>query len=155
MRKSMLVAASLLFVTASALAQHSSPTNSVSVFVSDPTLFHTSSGTNFDAAYGAAFDHMFNNHISGELSVTRQPIRRYVTTLSTAGMPSSFSNYRDELYPIDANLFYHFLNDSRWKPFLGAGLRYVKDSFVSSGPLGRYHVVHRSTDPEISGGVIF
>jgi outer membrane protein W len=155
MRKSIVIAVSLLFVVASAFAQeHATPANTFSVFLADPTLFHTSSGTNLDAAYGAAFDHMFSRHISGELSVTRQPFRRYVTTFSTVGQPS-FSNYQDERYPIDANLSYHFLTDSRWKPYLGAGLRYVQDSFVSSGPLGKYHIVRRSADPEISGGVTF
>lgn len=155
MRKSIVIAVSLLFVVASAFAQQNAiPANTVSVFISEPTVFHTSSGTNFDAAYGAAFDHMFNNHISGELSVTRQSIRRYVTTYGAAGQPS-FSSYMDALYPIDASLSYHFLTDSRWKPYVGAGVRYLQDSLVSSGPLGRHRVSYRSFDPEISGGVMF
>jgi len=155
MRKSIVVAVSLLFVVASAFAQQNAvPANSVSVFLADPTVFHTSDGTTFDAAYGAALDHMFSRHISGELSVTRQAIRRYVTTFSI-NEPPTFSSYRDALYPVDATLAYHFLTDSRWKPYVGAGLRYLHESVLTSGPLGSRHISYRSVDPEISGGVTF
>ena len=50
MRKSLVIAASLLFVITSAFAQQTTPSNSVSVFVSDLSVTHTSSnGTSFDA----------------------------------------------------------------------------------------------------------
>jgi outer membrane protein W len=156
MQKLMLVTASLLFVTASTFAQPSSPANSVSVFVSDVAFTSSaSSGSRLDVSYGAAFAHLFSKHISAELSVTKQPFRRYVSTFSSRGeLPVSFS-YMDEVYPIDANISYHFITDSRWKPYVGVGARYLRDSFLSSGPLGRYRLSFRSVDPEISGGVTF
>jgi outer membrane protein W len=156
MRKSIIVAVSLLFVVASAFAQQSAPSNTVSVFVSDLTVSHTSSsGTRLDAGYGGAFDHRFTEHLSAELSVTSQRIRRNVTTFSIAGQPPVFSSYTDTLYPIDANVSYHFLTDSRWKPYLGAGLRYLSDTVRGNGPLGSYRLTSRTVDPEVSGGVTF
>jgi len=61
----------------------------------------------------------------------------------------------DRLYPIDANVSYHFLNGSRWKPYLGAGVRYVSDSLHFSGPYRSNRFTENSVDPEISGGITF
>ena len=155
MRRSIVVAVSLLFVVASAFAQQSSHSNTVSVFVSDLSIVHSSSlGTDVDASYGVAFNHMFSNHLSGELSVTSQRIRQSVTTFSGGGQPI-FTSYSDTLYPIDANVSYHFLTDSRWKPYIGAGLRYLNSTVYGSSPFGNYRNDLHSIDPEVSGGVTF
>src|SRR5437773_12430196 len=80
MKKSMVMAVSLLFVVASAFAQQPSRSNSVSVFVTDLSLSGSDvSGSRADAAYGAAFGHMFNERFSGELSVTNQHFREFFT----------------------------------------------------------------------------
>ncbi len=136
MRRSIVIAVSLLFVVASAFAQQNSHSNTVSVFVSDLSISHTSqSGTDVDASYGVAFNHMFNKFLSGEVSVTSQQIWRNVSTFSVPG-PPTYRSYRDTLYPIDANVSYHFLTNSRWKPYVGAGLRYLNNTFLySGGPL--------------------
>src|SRR3954469_2282338 len=111
MRKSIVIAVSLLFVVASAFAQQGSHSNTVSVFVSDLSISHTDqSGTNLDASYGVAFNHMFNKYLSGEVSVTSQQIRRSVSTFSVPG-PATYRSYTDTLYPIDASVSYHFLTD--------------------------------------------
>lgn len=154
MRKSIIIAVSLLFVVGSAFAQDVRP-NTVSVFVSDFTASHTSSsGTNVDAAFGAAFGHMFNRHLGAELSVTSQPAQRYVANF-IGGQPVSESSYTVKLLPIDAIVSYHFLTDSRWKPYVGAGARYLSNSVRQTTPLGNYRFTNISVDPEISGGVIF
>jgi outer membrane protein W len=155
MRKSMVVAVSLLFVVASAFAQQRSPSNTVSVFVSDLAISHTdASGTDLDASYGVAFDHMFNQHLSAELSVTSQSIQRVVTTFSDPG-PATYRSYTDTLYPIDASVSYHFITEGRWKPYVGGGLRYLDNTISFNGPLGRYRLGSRTIDPEVSGGVTF
>src|SRR5947209_14010281 len=106
MRKSILVAASLLFVAAQAFSQQPNRSNSVSIFVSDLSVFHTSTyGTRVDAGYGASFDHMFSNRVSGELSVTSQRFRSFVTTFSASGVPTTTS-FSDRMYPIDATVAY-------------------------------------------------
>jgi len=156
MRKSIVIAVSLLFVVASAFAQqHATPANTVSVFVSDLTVFHSSSsGTNVDATYGAAFDHMFSRHVSAELSVTSQRIRRSVSTFGPAGQPV-FASFTDTLYPVDASVSYHFFTNSRWKPYLGGGVRYVSGTVRNFSQLNNYRVSTHSIDPEVSGGVMF
>ena len=155
MRKSLVIAASSLFVITSAFAQQSTPSNSVSVFVSDLSVTHTSSnGTSFDAGYGAAFDHRFGEHVSAELTVTTQRIRQSYTTISPSGQPV-FTSYTRTLLPVDANVSYHFFTNSRWKPYLGGGLRLVSDTVRNVAPLNNYWFTSRSVDPEVSGGVTY
>ena len=155
MRKSIIVAVSLLFVVASAFAQQPNRSNSVSFFVSDLSVFHSSTyGTRIDAGYGASIDHMFSNRVSGELSVTSQRFRSFVTTLTPSGSPTTIA-FSDRTYPIDANVSYHFLTDNRWKPYIGAGLRYVSTTLHSGGPFGDHEFTSRTVDPEVSGGVTF
>ena len=155
MQRSMIVAVSLLLFAASAFAQQPSRSNSVSVFVSDLSFIYSSTnGTRFDAAYGASLAHMFSNRFSGELSVTSEHTRAFVTTFDPSGAPTT-STFSKRVYPIDANLSYHFLTDSRWKPYVGGGLRYLSDSVRGFGPLGDYHIATRSVNPEVSGGITF
>ena|SRR5438105_1105609 len=157
MRKSIVIAVSLLLVVASAFAQqHATPANTVSVFVSDAMVtYSSSSGSRLDVSYGGAFDHMFNRHISAELSVTSQPARRYFSTFVVSGQPATSSS-TVHFHPIDANVSYHFLTDSRWKPYLGGGLRYLNNSVIVNGLFGDSHrFTTRTVDPEISGGVVF
>lgn len=154
MRKAIIVAASLLFVVASAFAQQNTSSNTISVFVSDMSVTHSSAGTNLDAGYGAAFDHMFNNHISAELTVTSQRMRQSFTTFTVTG-PPTVTSYTKTLFPVDANVSYHFLTDSRWKPYLGVGLRYLNSTVQGVAPLNNYRLKSRSLDPEVSGGVTF
>ncbi|HEX9460107.1 MAG TPA: OmpW family outer membrane protein [Thermoanaerobaculia bacterium] len=155
MRKSLVIAASLLFVITSAFAQQTTPSNTVSVFVSDLSVTHSSSsGTSFDAGYGAAFAHRFSDHISAELTVTTQRIRQSSTTVSPSGQ-AVFTSYTRTLLPFDANVSYHFFTNSRWKPYLGGGLRYVRDTVRDVAPYTNYRFTSRSVDPEVSGGVTY
>lgn len=156
MRKSIVIAVSLLFVVASAFAQqHATPANTVSVFVSDVSvIYSSSSGTNIDAAYGAAFAHMFTNRVSAELSVMSQRVKESVSTFGPAGQPV-YASFTNTLYPVDATVSYHFFTDSRWKPYLGGGVRYVSGTFRNTSQLYSYRVSTHSIDPEVSGGVVF
>src|SRR3954447_19841330 len=157
MRKSIVIAASLLFIAGSAFAQQQATrANTVSVFLSDAmATYSSSSGSRLDVSYGGAFDHMFNRHISAELSVTSQPARRYFSTVVTSGEPT-VSSSTVHFHPIDANVSYHFLTDSRWKPYLGGGLRYLNNSVIVTGLFGEKHrFTSRTVDPEVSGGVVF
>lgn len=155
MRKTIIVAASLLFVVGSAFAQQPDRSNTVSVFVSDLSISSSNStGTNVDTSYGAAFGHMFNRNWSAELSVTSQPIQR-TTIITFATQQPIYSTFRDRLYPIDANASYHFLTNSRWKPFVGGGLRYLDYKTTLDLQTGVSRHSQRFVDPEITGGVTF
>src|SRR3954451_24831583 len=154
MRKSIIVAVSLLFIVASAFAQQPTHSNTVSVFVSDLAVSRTSSGTDLDVAYGVAFDHMFSKRVSAELSVTRQRTRESFTIFTAAGQPV-FGSFTNTLYPVDAIVSYHFFTDSRWKPYIGGGARYVSGTTRNDSLFNSYRFSTRSIDPEISGGVTF
>lgn len=155
MKRLMVMAVSLLCVAATAFAQQGRRSNSVSVFITDLSLSNSNSGgSRVDAAYGASFDHMFSNRVSAELSVTSERFAGYVTTFSPSGLPTT-STFSRRLYPIDANVSYHFLTDGRWKPYIGGGFRYLSDTVHGFGLLGDYRITRRSVDPEVSGGIIF
>ncbi len=154
MRKSLVIVASLLFVT-SAFAQQTTPSNTISVFVSDLAVTHTvASRTSPGAGVGAAFAHRFSDHISAELTVTTEGFRDSFTTVSPSGQ-QVFTSYSKWLRPIDANVSYHFFTNSRWKPYLGGGLRYVTDTVSNIAPLNSYRSTSRSVHPEVSGGVTY
>jgi hypothetical protein len=53
-------------------------------------------------------------------------------------------------YPIDLTARYRFVNDTRWKPFIGAGARYVAAPHVDS----MFGYTNRLS-PELVGGVVF
>ncbi len=155
MRNARMVMVSLLFAAAPVFAQQSHYTNSVSVFVSDLSIAESSAtGTRFGSDFGAALEHMFSDRVSAELAVTSQRIGGSVTTFPLEGFPTTTTR-SGRIYPIDATASYHFFTDSRWKPYLGAGARYVSDSVRVTGPLGDNRFTRRSTDPEITGGVTF
>ncbi|HSY50154.1 MAG TPA: OmpW family outer membrane protein [Thermoanaerobaculia bacterium] len=154
MRKSIIVATSLLFVVATAFAQQPNHSNTVSVFVSDLAISHSAeAGTNLETSYGAAFGHMFNRNWSAELSVTSQPLQE--TSIIVVNQQAIYSTFRDKLYPVDANISYHFLTGSRWKPYVGGGLRYLDFKTRLDLPTGVQRLSQRFVDPEVSGGVTF
>ena len=136
MRNARMVMVSLLFAAAPVFAQRPHYTNSVSVFVSDLSFTSNASGSSFDSDFGAALEHMFSDRFSGDLSVTSQRIDRLATTFTSSGLPTTTPT-SDRIYPIDASVTYHFFTDGRWKPYLGAGARYVSDSVHVTGLLGQ------------------
>jgi outer membrane protein W len=164
MWKPIVVAASLLFVVASALGQEARHSNAVSIFATDMSVGNSgANGAKFDAAYGspkvdtaygASFDRMFSDRLSAEVSVTSQNSRRVVRTFSSGSAPT-YGIASIRLYPIDATVSYHFLTHNRWNPYIGAGLRYVKDTYHGPGPLYEYYDTIRKVDPEVSGGLVF
>ena len=151
MHKSAVVAAFLLLFSVSAFPQTS---NTVSVFVTHLGQSIIGNAT-IDKAYGVSFDHMLNERFSAELSVSSQRYRRRERIFSSSSEPFS-KLYFNRLYPIDANVSYHVLNGSRLRPYIGAGLRFVNDTFHGFEGGGRTafyrHAVH-TIDPEISGGI--
>lgn len=154
MRKSIIVAVSLLFVVATGFAQQPNHSNTVSVFVSDLAISHSAAaGTNLETSYGAAFGHMFNRNWSAELSVTSQPYQG--NSIMVVNQKAIYSTFQDRLYPVDANISYHFLTGSRWKPYVGGGLRYLDFKTRLDLPIGVQRFSQRFVDPEVNAGVTF
>jgi outer membrane protein W len=151
MRNGIIAAVSLLFVITPVFAQQAR-SNSVSVFVSDFRVTVDSHATSFESVFGAGFGHMFTDRISGELSVSSQSVRRDVFFAN--GVPTTGTR-TDRLLPIDAIASYHFFTNSRWKPYLGVGARYVHDSFREFDSFGQRRLTIHTVDPEVAAGVSY
>jgi outer membrane protein W len=153
MHKAVAATATLLLFAAAAFAQQPSRPNSISVFATKQKA--TSGNAMVDSAYGASFDHMFSDRWSGELSVSSQRSRRHLRIFTTSTEPTNVL-YAYRIYLVDANVSYHFLSGSRLKPYLGAGLRQVNDTFHGYEGVSRtafYRGPVHTLDPEISGGI--
>lgn len=128
MRKALLVMCVLFALPL--FAQDSSKLQ-LSVFASDPGYVSSSSaGSRYTGGFGAALEYRWNQQWALELQA------------------ASHQHYRAERsYPVDLLVHYRFQNDSRWKPFLGAGLRYEDEPFRPS--------FEDRSGFEIDGGVHF
>jgi len=124
MRKLIVVAVCLLVSTA-AFAQQDRP-NGIFVFVSNANWsYSTTSGSNWDGAFGVALQRMFTPHVSGEVSVSYDRRTSRVTAFDSSGNILSSHTFTNDFTPIDLTARYHFLNDSSWKPYAGVGARIV------------------------------
>ncbi|MEA2165703.1 MAG: hypothetical protein QOK37_3830 [Thermoanaerobaculia bacterium] len=153
MRKLIIVTISLLFVAVSTFAQQPG-SNAISIFVTDAQLTRSQGETRFGTDFGAALEHQFSRRFSGELSVTNQHSNQFFTTSGPTGSPTTVE-YSERSYPIDATVAYHFFTESRWRPYLGGGLRYVSDTIRRANTTGgSYRFTTRSVEPEIAGGIV-
>jgi opacity protein-like surface antigen len=102
----------------------------VSVFVVD---LEFSSGE----GVGGALEYQWDRHWSAEVSASSEK--------HDVGF---FSRTKVKSQDLDAVVRYHFANDTRWDPFLGAGVHH----FSSSDSLATYD---DKTTPELDGGFYF
>lgn len=105
---------------------------------------------------GVAFSRMVTPNISAQLAVAweRHQSYPYVVTPTGAFVPVDAVRFRT--HPIDLSVRYHWLNDTRFKPFVGIGARYVgaPNISVDSNVVRRFD--YRSHfGPEIVGGMSF
>jgi outer membrane protein W len=140
------LALSLFLIASSALAQQR---NTVSAFA---VTGGNAGGARVDAAYGASFDRMLSDRFSAELSVSSERSRRVFDLAGTTSEPL-IATVTKRLHPIDLNVSYHLLTNSRWNTYIGAGLRYVDDTFRVAGRRIIYSA-GRTIDPEVSGGIV-
>jgi outer membrane protein W len=121
----------------------------VSAFVSDIAVTTRSwEGTAYDASYGASANYFFSPRWSATLSAERDDRFFVVHEQRTIGgtdvlVPVASGRFR--VFPIDALIRYNFVNETRWKPYIGAGLNYERR------PLG----LRSQTALELNGGVTF
>ena len=94
---------------------------------------------------------MLGDRFSAEVSVSSQGFQRTVEMIGTTSEPVT-TTFTGRLYPIDANVSYDLLTNSRWKPYIGAGVRYVNDTFHVAGRRINYYA-SRNIDPEVTGGI--
>jgi hypothetical protein len=59
-------------------------------------------------------------------------------------------------YPVDLTGRFHFINDTRWKPYIGAGVRYVAAPDVTPEEVQLLRESYSDQlNPEIVGGLVF
>ena len=106
-----------------------------------------SGGTTVDSSFGIAVSKFVAPHVSMEVAVNSQKWNEYEPGPYHFGVP--IQRYSHYAYPISLDGHYHFFNDSRWKPYLGLGVRYVKPGGARFSDIGERFAA------EISGGVSF
>ena len=137
-----------LLVASSAFAQKK---NDFSIFVTDATFGWSSDrGAIGHGSVGVAFDRMVTQKISAELAVSYEKHHTYGYYVNSNGTFTQIQPLPFSTYPIDLAARYHFLNDTRWKPYVGLGLRYVRQPHISSQFNYQDHI-----GPEIVGGTVF
>lgn len=145
MRKALL-AVGLLLAALPSFAQQS-PLR-LSVFASDLGFTRSEgAGSDFSGGIGAALEYRWSQQWALELSVTRE---ERTTGFGRIGADGSVQLEHREVHahPVDLTAQYQFRTASRWKPYAGAGLRYV------SGQTSTFQKQY-SLSPEIIGGVHF
>jgi hypothetical protein len=102
----------------------------VSVFATDVNFTYSEgAGSNLDGGIGAALEYRWNRHWALELQVTREDRDRTLMRIDPDPVVPPFQRLQGTAYPIDLLMHYRFENDSRWKPFVGAGVRYERTAF--------------------------
>jgi hypothetical protein len=138
MRKTLFAICLLLAVPAFAQQPTSSDPYRITIFASNLSYTESDlSGRNFDGGIGAALEYRWRKEWSLELSVGVEERRRF----------SSGDSFDVQSYPVDLVALRHFDPDSNWKPYLGAGARYLHSTgFPGSGSDG-------TLSPQVVGGV--
>jgi outer membrane protein W len=132
----------LLLLAVSASAQTIDKPTRVSFFVTNPGLGNDGDGGVLDGGVGLALEHRFSRKWSAAIDVARE-VHDY--------QPRFFDPTTIEFrtYPVDVLARYSFQSaHTRWRPYMGAGVRYVSAPDAPSG--AKYD---DEVWPELAGGV--
>ena len=146
MRKLALITVLLACLATTAFAQ----SNQLSIFFSQSAgSVHTHHG------YGAAFIHSWTPRFSTAIAAA---VEDPVVGICVGGILTQerCTDVKLRTYPVDLTGRFHFLNDTRWKPYLGLGARYVAAPHLTSEQ--RLVVGHSYSDrvsAEVVGGLEF
>ena len=100
--------------------------NEFQVFVSNLAVSWTSNdGTHGSAGFGLAYNRVITPKFSAQIALTTQHNQTYPYLVNPDGSFRSVNQVGFKTYPIDLTARYTFRNETRWLPYLGAGVRYV------------------------------
>lgn len=97
----------------------------------------------WSGGFGIAVDHHFNAHFSTELSIAKE---RHIAGPALVYTPQGSvieGPHRVSTTPIDLVAAYHFISETRWRPYIGVGQRFVDSEREAL------------FEPEITGGVTY
>jgi hypothetical protein len=100
--------------------------NEFQVFISNLAASWTSNnGANVSAGFGVAYNRVITPRLTAQIAVTTQHSDTYSYVVNPDGSFRDVPPVGFNFYPIDLSARYNFLNDTRWLPYLGGGVRYV------------------------------
>lgn len=126
----------LLLLAPAAFAQ-TQPRNEVWAFVS--------------AGPGIAYDRMVGRDISTQIAVSWERRDAVVYLVKPDGSTQLLEAIRVRTHPLDFLFRYHFYTETRWKPYVGAGVHYV--GRPPGGESGTAY--HNLTKGALGGGTLF
>jgi hypothetical protein len=108
-----------------------------------------------DHGYGAGFIHSWTPRFSTGIAVAAEDP---IVGICVGGIltPEKCTDIKLRTYPVDLTGRFHFLNDTRWKPYLGLGARYVRAPHLTSEQmLVVGHAYPDRVSTELVGGLEF
>ena len=131
MRVPALVFLTMFLVASAAWAQ---PVNEVSLFLSNVSSLSYSSSDELRwyTGVGVGYSRMIRPNVSAQLAVAMEEHRTYPYFVGPTGDILPVQPHDIRTYPVHLAARYHWVNDTRWKPYLGLGLRYVAAPDVDS-----------------------
>ncbi len=134
----------LLLVSPTLFAQ----SNRVSIYAANPGLFGGDGfGTHYTGGAALSLSHFWTPRFSTELVAAAERDYDGYVLFNRDGSVRESQELGYTTYPIDLLAQYHFRTDWRWRPYVGAGMRYVNRpaTFMNGTKLAA----------EIEGGVLF
>ena len=145
MRKVLVLVMALVFAIPTAvLAQQT-----FSVFLTD--INQTSDRVNpWPGGFGVSFERMFAERLSLQGAVAYERHRTYTYVVEDNGSITPVPRENLRTLPIEVTARYHWLNDTRFKPYLGLGVHYVAAPNTDARFRYQDHV-----DGLVGGGFVF
>ena len=113
---------------------------------------NTSAHDERPTGFGLSYDRMLTRRVSLDAAVAYERHFSLPYVVDVGGFINEVPRARVRTMPIDVTLHYHWLNETRWKPYLGAGAHYVAAPKVHLDPGFNYQ---SHIDAEVGGGVVF
>lgn len=137
----------LLIVLASSLATatYAQQNNELTVFLSQSVAGRS-------RGYGAAYNRMWTPRFSTGISVGAEDAD---VTHCFGFFTQQCFQAKLQTHPVDLTGRFHFLNETRWKPYVGLGLRYVAAPDVPQEAVTRFGPYEDHVHPEVVGGLEF
>jgi outer membrane protein W len=129
--RNVLTAVLLVALALPLAAQSTDRPTRVSVFLSDfGWTYSEGAGSDMSGGFGVALEYRLRRAWSAEIAIAAEEHSETVTSIGPAGVTLSRIDVRS--WPVDATGRYHFLGvRTRWRPYVGAGVRFVPEPEVS------------------------
>ena len=120
-----------------------------SVFLTDATS-HDKGSNPWPGGVGISFERMFAERLSLQGAIAWERHRSYPYIVNPDGTFTLVPRENLRTIPIEVSARYHWLNETRWKPFLGIGAHYVAAPDTRADFRYQSHV-----DGLLDGGTLF